>query len=341
VYHIRIVMDKSETYFIELVTRYFSGEATAEDLEILSGWVASDPGKRQEFDEYRRTWTLMEEANVAGHTDVDAEWDRFVAARQAADTPVTRTLTGFPLSRMLRIAAVALVLLIPAWFLWRYIAAPDQIRVTAETGALTCNLPDGSVVTLNKGAMIEYPETFTGSTRQVKITGEACFEVTHDASKPFIAQTGNVRVEVLGTVFYVNAGSGTSHVSVVLTSGSVATYFKGDRNGRVILEPGEAAEVSVPDHSIAKHAVDDPNLLAWKTHRMVFKNTSLQEIVRLLDEVYQVRITIADQRLAGCQVTATFDQQSLESVMNVLRATLNISFANTPGGIVITGNGCE
>jgi transmembrane sensor len=196
------------------------------------------------------------------------------------------------------------------------------------------------VVTLNKGAVIEYPESFSGSTRQVKITGEACFEVTHNASQPFIVQTGNVRVEVLGTVFYVNTGSG-DHVSVVLTSGSVATYFKGDRNAKVILEPGEAAEVSVPEHSIAKHPVDDPNLLAWKTHRMVFKNTSLQEIVRLLDEVYQVRITIADPRLAGCRVTATFDQQSLESVMNVLRATLGISFVNTPGGIVITGNRCE
>jgi ferric-dicitrate binding protein FerR (iron transport regulator) len=241
----------------------------------------------------------------------------------------------------LRIAAIIVILLVPGWFLFRYVSAPEQILLSAETGTLACNLPDGSVVTLNKGATIEYPQSFTGKTRQVKITGEACFEVSRDEAKPFIVQIGGVRVEVLGTVFYVKEDMAAGHVSVILASGSVATYFKAGNKNKVILQPGEAAEISLPEHTIEKHAADDPNMLAWKTRHMEFENTPLQEIVTLLNDVYQARILLADPKLAGCRVTATFDQQSLESVLAVLQATLGITTENTSEGIVISGRTCE
>ncbi len=333
-------MEKNDTYFTELLARYFSGEATPEDIQLLSGWVQSDPARQQQFEEYRRTWDLLQEERVNAQVDVDAEWGRF----RGTDVSRRSSLGGSrsrPYVAAFRIAALVVLLLVPAWFLYRYIAAPEQIHLAAEAGSLACNLPDGSVVTLNKGASIDYPEEFSGRTRQVNITGEACFEVSHDASKPFIVQTGNVRVEVLGTVFYVKAGSGEEHVSVILESGSVAAYFKGDSRNRVILEPGEAAEVSVPKHAIDKHPAGDPNALAWKTRYMVFENQPLGDIVTLLNEVYNTRIVLADQRLSGCRVTATFDRQSLEAVLNVLRATLGITVENTSRGIVISGKACD
>jgi len=331
VYHKRIVMEKSETYFTELVAGYFSGEATAEDIELLSGWIASDPEKQRQFEEYRRTWTLMEEERIGSRVDVDSEWKEFSSKTAKR---------SFSFATVYRIAALVILLMVPAWFIWRYVSGP-MIRITAQNGPLGCTLPDGTLATLNKGTVIEYPKTFSGKTRPVKVSGKVCFEVTRDPEKPFIVETGDVRVEVLGTVFYVNAPEGQDNISVILTSGSVATYFKGEKNQKVLLEPGEAAEISVAEHSIAKHEAADPNLLAWKTRKMVFENATLEEIVNLLNEVYQSRIILSDKRLAGCRVTATFDGQSLESVLNVLRATLGISCETTSEGIVISGKACD
>ena len=332
VYHKSIVMEKSETYFTELVAGYFSGEATAEDIELLSGWIASDPEKRKQFEEFRRTWTLLEEERIGETIDVEAEWKKFNARKNRS---------SFPFVTVYRIAALLVILLVPGWYIWRYVTEPEMIRVAATAGPVGCALPDGSMATLNKGAAIEYPATFTGRTRTVTVTGEVCFEVTHDASKPFIVEKDNARIEVLGTVFYVIAPQGRDNISVILTSGHVATYFKGAKSSKVLLEPGEAAEISLEGHSIVKHPATDPNLLAWKTHKMVFENTSLGDIVTLLNEVYQARVILKDQHLAGCRVTATFDGQSLESVLNVLRATLGITCETTSEGILISGKACE
>lgn len=334
-------MEKSETTFTELLALYFSGEASAEDIRILSGLVGSDPARKLQFEEYRRTWTLMEEAQIAGKVNPDQEWDDFQAAKAQRQTHSLENRKGFHFGRILRIAAVVGLLLVPAWFIWQYATRPEQILVSAKSGTLETLLPDGSRVTLNKGAMLAYPASFTGNTRQVVLTGQACFEVSREVSKPFIVQTGNVRVEVLGTVFYVSAGADKDFVSVILASGSVVTYFKGDKEHRVLLEPGEAAELSVSHHAISKHLVNDPNLTAWKTRRMVFENATLQEIVGTLNEVYEARITLADPRLAGCRVTATFDRQSLESVLTVLQATVGFTLSRTAEGIILSGTVCE
>lgn len=334
-------MKTDESTFTDLLTRYFSGEADSEEIKILSGWVQSDPDRRKEFEDFRRTWTLLQEAQIGEAVDADQEWGSLKAS-----LPDDRTIGLEPKSRfsykpLLRIAAVAVLLLIPAWFLWRHFTRPEQITLTASVGPVECRLSDGTLITLNKGAMLRYPEEFAGKTRTVSINGEACFEVAHDPSRPFIVEAGNVRVEALGTVFYVRTGADRDSVSVLLSSGSVATYFQGGRKNEVILLPGEVAEISVSSQAITKHPADDPNQLAWKTRLLVFDNTPLGEIVTLLNEVYQTRLTLAGPQMAGCRVTATFDHQSLESVLTVLRATLDVTIEHTNRGMVISGKPCE
>jgi len=334
-------MEKSETTFTDLVTRYLSGEATAEDIGILSGWVKSDPEKAKEFASYSRAWALMAGQQVDKQVDADAEWENFKKLRTEKEESRSRSVYGFPLRRVFSIAALVILLLVPGWFIWRYVSSPEQILVTAGSGTLACNLPDGTVVTLNKGAVLEYPELFKGKNRTVKISGEACFEVSHDQSRPFVVQSGEARVEVLGTVFYVNAPKENEHISVILASGSVATYFRGESRHRVVLEPGEAAEISPATHTIEKHRADDPNLFAWKTRKMVFDNATLQEVIEVLNRVYGNRISLSDPAIANCRVTVTFADQTLESVLTVLRATLGVTTDFSSDGIIISGKACE
>jgi len=143
----------------------------------------------------------------------------------------------------MRIAAIILIIVIPSVFIFRYFTRPKQKQLDASLSIKEGKLPDGTSVTLNKGALLEYPSSFNKHKRNVKLNGEAWFEVRHDNEKPFIITSRNVRVEVLGTSFYVNTNASDNTMEVILNSGSVAIYFDDHMENRLFLSPGEKAEI--------------------------------------------------------------------------------------------------
>jgi ferric-dicitrate binding protein FerR (iron transport regulator) len=218
---------------------------------------------------------------------------------------------------------------------------PSAQKLEARMEVTNGILPDGSSVTLNKGAVLEYPSKFRKGPRQVQLTGEAYFEVKHDEKKPFIITSGNVKVEVLGTSFYVNTCQSSGQMEVILNSGKVKVYFSDDAEHGLILSPGEKADVSCEDHSLRMEVNTDENYLSWKTGRLVFSNTPLPEIIRILEKDYHAHIELANPDLTHCLVTATFENQSLEAVINVLKATLNLQVSVSGQTIILTGGICK
>ena len=93
--------------------------------------------------------------------------------------------------------------------------------------------------------------------------------------------------------------------------------------------------------TIMKTTNEDVNFLAWKTKHIVFNNTPLNEVVALLTKVYHTSIRLSGDRLSDCRITTTFDRQSLESVLNVLKATLDLQARTTGAGIELSGHGCN
>ena len=81
--------------------------------------------------------------------------------------------------------------------------------------------------------------------------------------------------------------------------------------------------------------------MAWKTRVLVFDNETLGQVVNTLRNVYQIPITLADSQLSACRVTASFNDQSLESVLQVIKETLDLQLKENVKGIVISGKGCE
>jgi transmembrane sensor len=202
-------------------------------------------------------------------------------------------------------------------------------------------LPDGSVVSLHAGSQIKYPEKFTSNTRKVELKGEAYFKVAHDKTKPFIVSSGDARVEVLGTQFNVNTKTSAGTMEVVLTNGKVSVYFNENPKENVMLAPGEKAVLSAGQKQISKSANTDPNYMAWKTRVIVFDNVTLAEVANTLQNVYQTSVSLADPALSGCRVTASFNDQSLESVLEVLKVTLDLQVNQNGKMLEISGNGCK
>ena len=344
-------MKTNPTYHIDLTSRYFSGEATPEDIRELEVWVKSDPANGEIFREYSKAWKAVEASRLEYSLNTDQEWNNLKAKLatklQESKTetrnlkPLTRNLKPEILTWSLRIAAGLLLLLVPAFLVYRSLSSQNEIQIAASDTISEYTLPDGTRVTLNKGATLSYPSEFTGKNREISLTGKGWFEVTHDAAHPFVIDAGKAVIEVLGTSFSVNTNGSGNHEEVILQTGKVKVFLEDQPTEQVFLVPGEKAIIAANERSIEKTMNEDENFLAWKTRRMVFSNTSLKEAVALLIEVYDVNIRISGKLLNECKITATFDKQSLESVLNVLKATLDLQIRKTGNAIEISGAGCK
>ena len=152
-------------------------------------------------------------------------------------------------------------------------------------------LADGSLVWLNAASSITFPTAFVGSERKVTITGEAYFEVVHNASKPFYVSYNDMTVKVLGTHFNVNAYEDEADLKVTLLVGKVAVS-KG--KNIAILKPGEQAAITEGSIGI-NNAIDLDEVMAWKNGQFYFKGTDLKTIMHQLENYYNVQVVFKDE----------------------------------------------
>jgi ferric-dicitrate binding protein FerR (iron transport regulator) len=333
-------MEPTSTHYIDLISRYLFGEGSPGDILELETWVNASPENAALFSEYHKTWKTVENSKIQSSINLDLEFNNLKSEIQTPKSEIRNPKSEI-YSWWLRIAATFILLAVPTFFLYRYLALPAEKQLTATAGMVEQTLPDGTVVTLNTGATLSYPTHFEGSFRKVTLQGEAWFEVAHDETKPFIIAAGNVRIRVVGTSFFVNTKTGSDTREVILSSGTVRVYYNDKPEMSRLLLPGDKAELITGGYEITKSANADVNFLAWKTKHLVFSNTPLNEVAALLTKVYQTNIRLAGGNLNDCRITATFDRQSLESVLNVLKATLDLQVRNSGTGIEISGHGCN
>lgn len=163
--------------------------------------------------------------------------------------------------------------------------------------AIDMTLADGSRVWLNAGSSVTYPITFVGTERKVSITGEAYFEISHDAGKPFIVSKGAMQVQVLGTRFNVNAYDDETNIKVTLLEGLVKVNTRSESS---LLKPGQQALVG-PDIKVANN-VDTEQVMAWKNGRFQFESTDIKEVMRQIARWYDVEVEYQDtieEKLGG------------------------------------------
>jgi ferric-dicitrate binding protein FerR (iron transport regulator) len=160
-------------------------------------------------------------------------------------------------------------------------------------------LSDGSHVWLNSGSSIKYPVDFIGKERVVEITGEAYFEVKHNAKQPFKVQLPNgTIVEDIGTSFNINAYSDENDIKTTLIEGSIAVSLSGveGQANRKILKPGEQAIVnastplSMTNSLRVTKDVDLDEILAWKNGQFTLRSTDIAMLMRQIARWYDVDV---------------------------------------------------
>lgn len=196
-------------------------------------------------------------------------------------------------------------------------------------------LSDGTKIYLNSGSSIEYPETFSSGARVVKLKeGEAFFEVTHDSLRPFIVQTDEYDVEVLGTEFNVNTSSPKS--SVALVTGKVRLNFNSS-DLSMELTPGQIATY---DRNLGIFETSYFNVLkitGWKDGYLVFQNASFDDVVKKLRSWYGIKISVrVNQPVTNWSYTGSFKDESLEEVLLNMKTLRHFEYQIKDDSLIIS-----
>jgi len=195
-------------------------------------------------------------------------------------------------------------------------------------------LPDSSHVWLNSGSKLKYASQFVKKERKVYLEGEAYFEVFKDPSKPFVIEAGNSVTRVLGTAFNLCARKGESYVVVTVTEGKVAFGSK-EAATPVHLKPGDKGILNTGTHQTEKVVNEDPNFLAWKTGKLIFRNTPLSQVALKLTDFYGRSIRVENAGKADIPFTSTFDHQSLRDVITIIELSLQVKADTINHSIVL------
>ena len=252
-------------------------------------------------------------------------------------------LISNPIYRLAAAILVAAVLLVSGYeVFYNPSASVKMLEITSVDQVLnTFTLPDGTLVSLNSNTKLFYPEQFGNKTREVTIEGEAFFEVKPNKNKPFIIHAGNAQIKVLGTSFSVSAYPETKLVEVIVETGKVEfrnQISKTLQTGELILTPGDKGTLAYSGNTLNKTTNNDPNFIAWKTHNLSFKATSLKEVIENLQNVYKVTIRLDDPRLNGLLLTAQFNNYSLDFILKVIETTFKIEVKEVDGQYILKSN---
>jgi transmembrane sensor len=304
----------------DLLVKYLLGEANATEQANVQQWIAASGENEKYFQHFKLIWDESKKLEARSTISADEAWERFKQrTHREAVTPRVIEMPK-PKTNWLR-AAAAIVLLLGCGFLVRMIGGePEMIALQSGNSVLIDTLPDGSVVTLNKNSSISYPEEFDGDTREIALNGEAFFNVTPDKSKPFIITANEARVRVVGTSFNVKSSYATTEV--IVETGVVEV---GKQDNVVKLNPNEKAVVSKDEAAPDKHNVTDELYNYYRTKEFVCNNTPLWRLADVLQDVYGVEIIITDSRVRNLPLTTTFRNESLDSILGIIRETFNLT----------------
>ncbi len=211
---------------------------------------------------------------------------------------------------------------------------PEEINLITYRGdKKEIYLPDGSKIVLNAESELIYPKEFNDSIREVTLIGEAFFDIKRNVNKPFIVNTNSIKIKVLGTSFNVKSYDKDKKVETTLVTGKVELIK--DKETPIVLAPSQKAVFYKKENKLEIEEVKSLEVVAWKEGKLIFKKTSLQEVVIDLERKYNVKININSQKLLNYEYTGTFDNLSIDEVLKLLTISSPIKYSIKNGKIIL------
>ncbi len=344
-----------------LIARTLNGEASVKERDELNEILASDSLLQQQFDVLYRIWKDRE----SKMTDRDCD-----AARNTINRIITRAESEDahpfePRRNRFRRASwlIAASLLLVAVATWAFLRekAPTQIAgteseqesIVAQNGSrIRSLLPDGTTVWLNVGSKLFYDD-FSGNTREVRLEGEAFFDVVKQPGRPFIVHTSGIDIKVLGTSFNVKSYPEDKSVETTLYKGQVKVFRQNEtEESAVELKPNEKLILS-KEAAFNPSNLSQPNMpqthknlsagititlidstkkeserfeTAWIYSRLEFRGENFEQLARKLERWYNVKVEFSDEKAKQLNFNGSFEKETVEQAFLALKAAVPFEY---------------
>ncbi|WP_430932146.1 FecR family protein [Saccharicrinis sp. 156] len=313
-----------------IITKSLAGTLNAEEQELLNHWISESKENEKEFKAYALLWEKSQKLVLSDSIDVESSLTE-TKKRIAKLSPKKRWQT------YLRQAAAILLLSLSFSFLYNYcVLEIDSEEVVMQEvkpafGTHTkLQLADGTTVWLNSGSTLRFPTSFANlDERKVELNGEGYFDVAKNDAKPFIVKTPKLGVKVYGTSFNVSAYKEYNTMTVALEEGKVALvneYSSGPKE-LMTMKPNDIVEYDSEKNKLFHSSNSNlKKYTSWKDGYIVFYDDHINDVVQRLEKWYNVKIEIQDQALQDYSFTATFTDETLEQVLNLLSLSSPMSY---------------
>lgn len=319
---------------IEIVN-YLADECTPADSIRIAGLLQTDKDYQKVYTELKQIWDAPQAIPISDSYHVDAAWEQVSTHMNEHSLKVLPKSTfqktiSSPWVRYISGAAAILLIGFVVFFLNR-----QDVSMKTMASGTSINIPvtlsDGSHISLYKSSEVKYPEKFGNTSREVYFWGEAFFEIASDPTRPFVIESGDARIKVLGTSFNVKAMPGSDMTEVVVNTGKVLFYHVDENNiilNQIELVKGEKGIYNHKTHLLSRFINKDLNFISWKTGILIFNETTLDKVMETVGKKYDVTFHLSDAQLAELKLTATFDNESLDSVLEVLSLVHKLQFTH-------------
>ena len=335
-------MSKPENQVFELLKNpnfvQWVQNPTEETLHFWSKWLANHPERRKDVEVARR---IVGSARLRYDKPVSQKvYDQILENIVSHNGGKKHIIKGiYERWKPVAAAVIAMAVLAGAFF-FKGLVIQEKVplaqviwkqKKALHGQKITTRLPDKTIITLNAGSGITFPETFSDSIREVRLSGEAFFQVEKDADKPFLVRVNGNYVKVLGTSFNVRAYSDEDKVKVAVATGRVA--YSTHTGEQVMLDPDEMAIHDEQRQSLITEKVNKPEAFGWKDKILYFNKSSFDEIRAKLEKWYGIEITVRGAFSSGVKgipsektFSGQFHNPSLNEVLKGLSFLYRFDF---------------
>lgn len=337
------------------IYKYLSGETTKEENDILLDWVNKNKKNEKFFIEQANIWIWQNMPQKRARAEDYAEFKELLKSKKKSKIILNKSV-------VLSAAAIFLCLFTLNLTLFYY-SKKDSKSLTPESDILTAQnikykkiavikefytdkgvkakliLPDSSVVWLNSGTKISYPDEFGEKARIISFSGEAYFDVAKDAERPMIINNNKgFQVKVLGTKFNLKNYDDDNSAQVTLYSGKIEVLRKNGEGRDEIISvlPNETA-VILERNPIKKTRLNDAYTLSeWREGKIIFSETKMPQVIKTLERWHGVKFRVTDPQVLDYMFTAKFNSESIVQIMEFLKMTTFIDYRILNNEIILT-----
>jgi len=318
----------------EEIAKYLSGEMNtveATAFELRKGFSSEN---EEYFKQVKTDWENMNNLKEQKVFDADKAWGKLYNKFEEDGLLDTKP-KKFRIGRLAEIAAIFLIGILLTTLAYYTFSDPGkagwQVVSTYENAEIQqVELADGSIVYLNANSKLYYPETFEGATRTIEFEGDGFFDITKNPAKPFIIKAKKAEIKVLGTSFNINTKKGEDKVEVLVETGKVQLTNLKDKDYE-ILEPGYLGRLTKDD--VTKEKNSDKNYLSWKTRVLNFDNVPFNEIIEVLNRVYNINIQYDELIINNSEIYTPFINKPLDTVLQIICVTKNLKYEKVGNNI--------